>query len=102
MYLKNYIFLGLIIFAFPIQATQTSATDDFQYPAFCAAAANDARIFAQFRRMPVYVGVLEHVSYEQGQACLKIIAQEYSHLMPLMKLFKTNDSIGNPNTCYYS
>lgn len=102
MYLKNYISLSLIILILPIQATQTSATDDYQYPSFCLAAATDNNLYKNFRRAPVYVNVLEHVSYEIGRECVRIITKEYTHLLSLMDAFKKNDTIGNPNTGYYS
>lgn len=103
MSLKNYLGLFSIFFlTAPLSAVQSSATDDYQYPSFCLAAATDNNLYKNFRRTPIYVNVLEHVSYEIGRECLRIITKEYPHLMSLMDSFKKNDAIGNPNTGYYS
>lgn len=93
--------LSTLFYVISASAVQSSATDDVQYPNFCFAAAHDSNLYKNFRRAPIYVNVLEHVSYEIGRECVQIITKEYPELMHLMDSFKKNDQIGNPNTAYY-
>lgn len=84
------------IFAIP-----TSVTDDGQYPQFCQKAADNTELFAQFKNIPVYSGVVENVSYEQGKEYLDAIKKQSPKLLDYLEAFKLNDSIGNPHKFYY-
>lgn len=102
MLLNKYaLALSLLFYIISINAVPSSATDDAQYSDFCLAAAQNIDTYRNFRRAPIYVNVLEHVSYEQGRECVHIITTEYPHMMPFMDAFKKNDVIGNPNCAYY-
>jgi hypothetical protein len=46
--------------------TKSSVTDRVSYVDFCALAAADDHVFESFRREPVYVNMLEHVTEDQG------------------------------------
>ncbi len=70
------------------------------YPQVCIQASVDYRIFDNFRRNPIYNGVLEHVSEEQGRAYLQIIANDLD-ILAQMDSFKPNDEYGNPRMCEY-
>ncbi len=82
-------------------AVPTSVTDDDQYPKFCQKAAENDACFAQFKNIPVYSGVVENVSYEQGQLYLDAIIKQSPEILDHIKKFKLNDSIGNPSKFYY-
>lgn len=83
-------------------ATPTSITDLPDYLAFCRAATSDPEVFATFRRQPVYVAALEHVTYEQGQACIDVIRRDNPELLlaPL-DAARANDRVGSPTVFDY-
>ena len=80
-----------------------SATDDGLYPPFCRRAALEDKVFASYKRQPIYRRVLEHVSFEEGKDYLNMI--EKDHLIPLhsdtIALCYANDAIGNPKRYNY-
>lgn len=84
-----------------IFAEITSVTDNDTYPQFCQEAAENSALFAQFKSMPVYSGVVENVSYEQGKEYLDVIKKQSPELLDYLEAFKSNDSIGNPQKFYY-
>ena len=45
---------------------KSSSSDNKSYPQFCEVAANDSKIFDEFRNNPIYKGVVETVSESDG------------------------------------
>lgn len=83
-------------------APQTSISDEGAYLAFCARAAADSAVFQTFRREPVYVQTLEHVTEQQGREYLRIIRRDSPHLLTeFLELCRANDRFGSPTTCEY-
>lgn len=75
---------------------QTSITDESSYRHFCREAAEDEALFANFKRHPILITVLQHLSYEQGLLFMKAIEQNYPHLITQFDEYQANDFIGNP------
>lgn len=73
-----------------------SESDTGSYPGFVASAVADYNIFENFRRNPIYNGILEHVSYDQGQKYLDIVSKESPDLYAALNNFRINDLVGNP------
>ena len=65
-------------------ALQTSITDIEAYRNLCKRAAEDDQIFESFKRDPILIDIMQHVSYEQGILCLSVIKNKYSHLLFLL------------------
>ena len=82
-------------------ADSTSVSDNRAYPQLCLQASNDDRVFADFRRNPIYNEILEHVSEQQGKEYLELIARDVE-LRCEIDRFKLNDSYGNPRTYTYA
>jgi len=80
---------------------RASLGDRSDYANFCDLAGRDERVFADFKRHPVYNQVLEHVTEQQGDAYLEKIRSDYPHLLEFLPQFKENDLYGNPRTCSY-
>jgi hypothetical protein len=80
---------------------RTSITDHDAYTSFCARAASDDRVFARFKREPVYREVLEHVTCERGAGYLERLASDSPELVELFDRFRANDRLGSPQTCAY-
>lgn len=81
---------------------RTSITDEGAYLALCTRAAADATIFDGFRREPVYVQTLEHVTEQQGAEYLRVIQRDSPHLLTeFLDLCRTNDRFGSPTTYEY-
>lgn len=96
-------FLALIVFM-PMSVAhaatgQTSIMDERVYRSVCAQAAQDPAAFASFRAHPVYQYGLEHVTYDQGLECLRIIQQRSAQFLTAFDRFKTSDLVGSP-VCY--
>ncbi len=79
----------------------TSVTDRFDYTQICKQASVDDTLFNRFKRHPSYVPVLEHVSFEQGQAYLNYIHTHYPVVLEDIELIKVNDRIGSPKVFDY-
>ena len=92
------IFLGLFLLP---DLEGKSLTENSSYSEFCQLAAEDEEIFANFKRSPIYNGVMEHVSYELGLEYLGFIHREYPELISDFDKFRENDLIGNPITYEY-
>jgi hypothetical protein len=71
------------------------------YERFCEIAAHHPLIFSQFRREPACIGMMEHVSYEQGWQLLQIIKTRYPHLAPYLSAIAAEDVVGKPIPAYY-
>lgn len=78
------------------KSEHTSISDDHIYPSFCEAASGRDELFACFKRDSRYREILEHVTPEQGLACLNLIVQNYPFLTDFLDQFRANDSIGDP------
>lgn len=84
-----------------LQSEQTSTSDCSSYTEFCTRAACDPLIFSDFRHHPMCTAIIETVSKEQGQKYLDFINEKRPEIKPYLQHFKTNDSIGNPQTYSY-
>jgi hypothetical protein len=78
----------------------TSLSDNQAYPQVCLDAANDYRVFNEFRRHPVYNAILEHVSESQGAEYLELLARD-PDLLREIGTFRANDRHGNPRVFDY-
>lgn len=99
--LRSLILVAFLCFYSSAYALPTSVTDDGLYPRFCQEAAENDAFFAQFKNIPVYSGVVENVSYEQGKLYLDEIIKQSPEILDHLERFKLNDSIGNPPKFYY-
>lgn len=80
---------------------KTSCSDNEVYPRFCELASSDERVFASFRRDPVYRGVVETVQREAGHDYLNKILLQSKALSIYFKEFKKNDLLGKPQVFTY-
>lgn len=75
----------------------SSITDEASYLDFCALAAADPSAFGTFRREPIYVQTLEHVTEEQGAQYLSIIRRDSPDLLgEFLPVLHANDRLGSP------
>lgn len=82
-----------------VEGVHTSISDDFVYPCFCRAAAENNGLFKKFRRSAIYNAILEHVTYEQGEKYINEIEQLNSKISENdWKGFLENDRVGSPRT----
>ena len=81
----------------------SSITDRPSYVEFCARAAVDPTVFKTFRREPIYVETLEHVTEAHGRQYLRIIQRDSPHLLmdDWLQRAKANDQWGSPITYDY-
>jgi putative sugar O-methyltransferase len=83
-------------------AEYRSATENGEYAAAVVRALRSQRGFENFKRNPIYRGVLEHVSREQGKAYLDILkSRDDGLLSDAKKTVLLSDSVGNPIKCRY-
>ncbi len=68
--------------------------------AFFEQAAEDDRMFQGFKQHPLFNLVHENLSYEEGLACLNLIAGEFPALFDRLDRLRSNDLIGSP--CVYA
>jgi len=73
-----------------------------KYASICQRAVEEDEMFKNFKRNPVYTGMLEHVSYQYGLDYLEEIKIHTPHLLKRIHKFATNDNIGNPNVFWYA
>jgi hypothetical protein len=71
-----------------------SISDTQQYKNVCINAANDDECFRTFKSNPVYNGILEHVSNDQGRLYLDYIKNNSPELLENIGDFKENDKHG--------
>ena len=84
------------------ETDRTSITDQQDYLEFCSVAASDAAEFEAFRRSPVYVDALEHVTYQQGMAYAEVIRRDNPQLLgSWLETARANDLYGSPVTFDY-
>ena len=69
-----------------------------EYRAFCRRAVLDPAVFATFRQNPVYRGVLEHTTVDQGWGYLREIdlGDETQQIEAAIQEWHKNDSVGSP------
>lgn len=72
-----------------------------RYLKVCRQAVEDERVFNTFKSNPDYTWVLEHVTPAQGKDYLDEIKKIRPELLDMMKVFASNDLIGNPALHYY-
>ena len=80
---------------------RTSITDEREYVDFCYEAAINNEKFASFRKAPIYVKTLEHVSYESGLQYIDKIKNCEKNFLDKLDEFKKNDKLGNPELFDY-
>jgi hypothetical protein len=78
-------------------ADRSSISDDDVFPLFCELASRDDAVFARFRRSALFMGILEHVSREQGAAYLQEARSDQDALDKLRRLLVARD-VGGPRT----
>lgn len=79
-----------------LPAIKSSISDDSRYPDFCRLAAQDSRVFAEFRRDPRYTAILEHVNEAQGREYLQRLSRT-GKARNFLDEAARNDRIGNPH-----
>lgn len=95
-------FSVILLFFHAAFVESVSVSIKTQYPAFCARAAENEEIFANFKRDPIYQKILEHLDYETGQRYLKEILRSCPEFVSLFDKFRENDALGNPLTYDYA
>lgn len=71
-----------------------SISDTIDYKNVCLEASTNENLFNNFKNNPVYNGILEHVSKEQGQLYLNYINNNFPNLDEYIDRFKKNDIYG--------
>jgi len=79
----------------------TSLSDNEIYPDFCNKASLNSKVFSSFRRNPIYLQILEHVTKDDGQKYLDEIVRKNKHLLSFIDIFSQNDTWGNPEIYEY-
>lgn len=74
----------------------TSISDNGRYPDVCRKAFEDDETFSFFKKIPAYVEILEHTSYDLGMLYLYSISERYSidDTIEMCKDASINDQIG--------
>jgi len=79
----------------------TSASDNNSYNNVIELILKDDNSFQNFKQLPDYNIVLEHVSNSLGQDYLNVIKRDNPFLLGSVNEFKVNDIYGNPMTFKY-
>ena len=79
---------------------KTSSSDNGNYPNFCEVAANDPKIFDEFRNHTIYKGVVETVSEDDGLDYLNK-AFKLNPLKDSLLEFCTNEYVGSQKVFNY-
>lgn len=72
------------------------------YIDICRKAITDNNIFNNFKSLPAYNEILEHVSYEQGNEYLNAIANNQFLTESFLAIMQKNDCFGGPRVFPYS
>ena len=80
---------------------RSSISDVDGYLSVCSSAAENNEYFNNFKRMPEYKKVLEHVTKEQGLKYLDIILKQSPHYLTQFDQFRENDRVGNPEVQHF-
>lgn len=99
--MKRFFLFFLLSAAICLHPEPTSTSDCDSYTEFCTQAAYNPLMFSEFRQHPMCIAIIETVSEELGQEHLDFINKERPEIKPYLQRFKTNDSIGNPQTYFY-
>lgn len=81
------------------RAERTSISDEDAYLFVCERAAHDPERFADFKRDPAYVQILEHVTCEQGAHYLERALAVAPWLGDRLPELRRNDELGSPRVC---
>lgn len=74
-----------------------SESENGEYAAAVLHALQDQKSFENFKRLPAYCQILEHVTMEQGSAYLDILKSRNDGLLKsALQTVLVSDSIGNP------
>jgi hypothetical protein len=70
----------------------------YQYCQVCQNAIENDIVFKNFKNIPEYIRVLEHVDFDLGNKYIEIIKKQNSFLLSkeLIEKYKENDLVGNP------
>ena len=79
--------------------TSTSLSDNQSYPQVCLDAANNFRYFNKFRRNPIYMAIVETVSFDIGRKYLDFLLK-HGDILNIEEL-KKNDKWGGTIESYY-
>jgi len=80
---------------------KTSVSDIITYKQICAKAGENNTYFNNFKNMPQYKEILEHVSYEEGLAYYEAFKYD-KDISDNLNKFSKNDIIGNPTKYKYN
>jgi putative sugar O-methyltransferase len=72
---------------------KTSISDYKEYKDVCSSSANNDELFANFRRHPHYIPILEHTSYDLGKGYIEWLLKKDFNLSQIEKI-KLNDLQG--------
>ncbi|HEY5259700.1 MAG TPA: putative sugar O-methyltransferase, partial [Rhabdochlamydiaceae bacterium] len=95
------IFLTMGLVALGSVSASTSVSDHDSYRSFCLSAANNPKVFYNFKQNWAYTEILEHLGKEAGQRYLDYISKYYPHLLQDFKKFQENDRLGSPLVFHY-
>jgi hypothetical protein len=87
--------IGKIIRMINRGAMKTSISDNIKYPELCKKAAEDDEIFANFKSIPIYQEILEHVDFNLGLEYLDYLRENSFPFFDKLDKFKENDKYGN-------
>lgn len=76
---------------------KTSISDYPGYRNFCQLAATNPEVFAKFRRDPVLMGIMEHVSWVTAGECIEIIQRDSPSLLAHFPRFSESETVGRPS-----
>ena len=80
---------------------KTSITDTDKYKGIIKLMLQNESTFNNFKQLPEYTEVLEHVSYKLGVEYLTLIKRDNPQLLERIDEFKMNDLYGNPKWFSY-
>ena len=79
----------------------TSCSDNEEYPDLCFQAANNERIYRNFRRHPIYTSIVETVSEKSGKEYFQMALSQTPELKKHLNNFVTSEKVGSPYTFSY-
>ena len=96
------IFSGLFLrppvkLLWPEPKTKTSVSDRSSYISVVRWALEEPRVFENFRKIPDYRQILEHVDLEQGKEYLRIASERLNDVVGALDKLSDLSTIGNPH-----
>lgn len=79
----------------------TSISHSTPFVEFCGTAADDDKLYAHFKRNPIFRGILEHVTWDQGQVYYDHVREHFPELLEKLPACQVNDKVGEPITHKY-